>query len=92
MAYNPCRPNEFDRCRATYFRSDAVNPKGRVSYANLGLWDDRTQAALDKTLTAIRQYSPMPIGVQLAHAGRKASTKKPWDGGGSIAPDQLNGW
>lgn len=70
----------------------AVNPQGRISYADLGLWDDRTQAALDKTLTAIRQYSPMPIGVQLAHAGRKASTKKPWDGGGSIAPDEVNGW
>ena len=70
----------------------AVNPEGRISYADLGLWDDRTQAALDKTLTAIRQYSPMPIGIQLAHAGRKASSKKPWDGGGSIAPDAVNGW
>jgi len=70
----------------------AVNPQGRISYADLGLWDDRTQAALDKTLTAVRQYSPMPIGIQLAHAGRKASSKKPWDGGGQIAPDELNGW
>jgi 2,4-dienoyl-CoA reductase-like NADH-dependent reductase (Old Yellow Enzyme family) len=34
----------------------------------------------------------MPLGIQLAHAGRKASTHKPWDGGGAIAPDQPNGW
>ena len=70
----------------------AVNPQGRISYADLGLWDERTQTALAKTLTAVRQYSPMPIGIQLSHAGRKASTEKPWDGGGAIAPDQLNGW
>ena len=70
----------------------AVNPEGRISYADLGLWDDTTQAALAKSLTAVRQYSPMPIGIQLAHAGRKASTDKPWDGGGALMPDHLNGW
>lgn len=70
----------------------AVNPRGRISYADLGLWDDRTEQALAKSLTAIRKYSAMPIGIQLAHAGRKASTQKPWDGGQVIAPDQTNGW
>lgn len=70
----------------------AVNPRGRISYADLGLWDDRTEQALAKSLAAIRKYSPMPIGIQLAHAGRKASTQKPWDGGQVIAPDQTNGW
>ncbi|MCU8094025.1 NADH:flavin oxidoreductase/NADH oxidase [Shewanella putrefaciens] len=70
----------------------AVLPNGRISYADLGLWDDKTEAALDKTLKSIRKYSNMPMAIQLAHAGRKASTRKPWEGGGTIAPDELNGW
>jgi 2,4-dienoyl-CoA reductase-like NADH-dependent reductase (Old Yellow Enzyme family) len=70
----------------------AVNPRGRISYGDLGLWDDRTEQALAKSLSAVRKYSSMPIGIQLAHAGRKASTQKPWDGGQVIAPDQTNGW
>ncbi|MCC4589534.1 NADH:flavin oxidoreductase/NADH oxidase [Xanthomonas campestris pv. cannae] len=70
----------------------AVEPRGRISYADLGLWDDATEAALDAVLRAVRRWSPMPLGIQLAHAGRKASTRKPWDGGGAIAPDQPNGW
>jgi len=70
----------------------AVNPRGRISYGDLGLWDDRTEQALAKSLSAVRKYSSMPIGIQLAHAGRKASTQRPWDGGQVIAPDQTNGW
>lgn len=70
----------------------AVLPNGRISYADLGLWDNKTEAALDKTLKSIRKYSSMPIAIQLAHAGRKASTRKPWEGGGTIAPDEPNGW
>ncbi|MCW0366921.1 NADH:flavin oxidoreductase/NADH oxidase [Xanthomonas sacchari] len=70
----------------------AVEPRGRISYADLGLWDDATEAALDTVLRSVRRWSPMPLGIQLAHAGRKASTHKPWDGGGAIAPEQPNGW
>ncbi len=70
----------------------AVEPRGRISYADLGLWDDATEAALRGVLAAVRRWSPMPLGIQLAHAGRKASTHRPWDGGGAIAPGQPNGW
>jgi 2,4-dienoyl-CoA reductase-like NADH-dependent reductase (Old Yellow Enzyme family) len=70
----------------------AVNPRGRISYADLGLWDDATEAALAKVLASVRKYSDMLICVQLAHAGRKASTQKPWDGGEVIAPGAPNGW
>ncbi|MXV07936.1 MULTISPECIES: oxidoreductase [unclassified Xanthomonas] len=70
----------------------AVESRGRISYADLGLWDDATEAALATVLRSVRRWSPMPLGIQLAHAGRKASTRKPWDGGGAIAPDQPNGW
>lgn len=70
----------------------AVNPRGRISYADLGLWDDATESALAKALAPARKYSDMLIGIQLAHAGRKASTQKPWEGGAAIAPGTPNGW
>ncbi len=71
----------------------AVEPRGRISWADLGLWDDTTEAAFARALAATRRYSSMPIGVQLAHAGRKASTHRPWDGhGAQIAPDDVHGW
>ncbi|WP_045738072.1 NADH:flavin oxidoreductase/NADH oxidase [Xanthomonas sp. MUS 060] len=70
----------------------AVEPRGRISPADLGLWDDTTEAALREVLTSVRRWSPMPLGIQLAHAGRKASTHTPWDGGAAIAPTEPNGW
>ncbi|MBB5372740.1 NADH:flavin oxidoreductase/NADH oxidase [Acidocella aromatica] len=70
----------------------AVVPEGRISYADVGLWDDATEAAMARTLASIRRWSNMPIAVQLAHAGRKASTDLPWLGGAQIAPTHKNGW
>ncbi|MFI2809700.1 NADH:flavin oxidoreductase/NADH oxidase [Microbulbifer sp. JSM ZJ756] len=70
----------------------AVVPEGRISYGDVGLWDDNTEAAMAHTLESIRQWSDMPIAIQLAHAGRKASTDLPWMGGRQIAPGDTNGW
>ncbi|MCW1383127.1 NADH:flavin oxidoreductase/NADH oxidase [Novosphingobium sp. KCTC 2891] len=70
----------------------AVEPEGRISYADVGLWDDATEAAMARTLESVRRHSAMPIAIQLAHAGRKASTARPWDGGAQIAPGQAHGW
>ena len=71
----------------------AVLPEGRISWADLGLWDDTTEAAFARALAATRRHSTMPIGVQLAHAGRKASTQRPWEHhGAQIAPDAPHGW
>ncbi len=70
----------------------AVVPEGRISYADVGLWDDATEDAMERVIEAIRRHSPMPIAIQLAHAGRKASTDLPWQGGGQIAPDHPHGW
>jgi len=70
----------------------AVLPEGRISYADLGLWDDATEAALTDVIASVKRWSPMPIGVQLAHAGRKASSARPWDGGGPLPPTDPNGW
>ncbi|CAN5383292.1 NADH:flavin oxidoreductase/NADH oxidase [soil metagenome] len=70
----------------------AVVPEGRISYGDVGLWGDATEAAMARTLQSVRRHSDMPIAVQLAHAGRKASTDLPWLGGKQIAPTSENGW
>lgn len=72
--------------------ASAVEPEGRITYGDVGLWDDTTEASLDKTIKAVRSHSDMPIAIQLAHAGRKASCEKPWDGGAAINSDHQNGW
>ncbi len=70
----------------------AVVPEGRISPNDLGLWSDAHADALAPILAAMRRHSPIKIGIQLSHAGRKASTNVPWDGGAQIAPDAANGW
>src|SRR5258708_31175786 len=70
----------------------AVVPEGRITYADVGLWNDETEAAIARTLDSIWRWSDIPIAIQLAHAGRKASTEVPWKGGVQIAPDGANGW
>jgi len=69
----------------------AVVPEGRISPADLGLWSDENEAALAHLLDCVRTESAMPIGIQLAHAGRKASVQPPWEGGGQI-PLEHGGW
>ncbi len=54
-----------------------VEPEGRISSECLGLYNDATEAALARVLAVVRRYSDMPIGIQLSHAGRKASTERP---------------
>jgi 2,4-dienoyl-CoA reductase-like NADH-dependent reductase (Old Yellow Enzyme family) len=70
----------------------AVLPEARISSRDLGLWSDDTEDALARTLDSVRRWSDMPIAIQLAHAGRKASTRVPWEGSGQIAPTDENGW
>lgn len=71
----------------------AVEPRGRISWADLGLWDNRTEDALAAVLDGVRRYSPMPLGIQLAHAGRKASCNRPWEQrGAAIDPNAEQGW
>jgi 2,4-dienoyl-CoA reductase-like NADH-dependent reductase (Old Yellow Enzyme family) len=70
----------------------AVLPEARITYADVGLWNDATEAAIARTLESIRRWSEIPIAIQLAHAGRKASTEVPWKGGVQVPPDHPNGW
>lgn len=58
----------------------AVEAIGRISPGDLGLWDDETEAALHTVLADIRAWSPIRQGIQLGHAGRKASCRAPWQG------------
>jgi 2,4-dienoyl-CoA reductase-like NADH-dependent reductase (Old Yellow Enzyme family) len=70
----------------------AISPEARITYGDLGLYSDETEAALARVLQPLRQYSAIPIAIQLAHAGRKASCQVPWDGGAQILPDAAGGW
>ncbi|SOD62981.1 2,4-dienoyl-CoA reductase [Streptomyces zhaozhouensis] len=65
----------------------AVSPEGRISPRDLGLWNDRQQEALTRLTGRLRAHGAV-AGVQLAHAGRKASTHVPWEGGGPLAEDE----
>ncbi|MET7524393.1 NADH:flavin oxidoreductase/NADH oxidase [Streptomyces sp900116325] len=68
----------------------AVSPEGRISPADLGIWND-TQVAALRRITAFIKSQGSVAGIQLAHAGRKASTAAPWLGGGPVGPDE-HGW
>ncbi|MCG8547808.1 MAG: NADH:flavin oxidoreductase/NADH oxidase [Alphaproteobacteria bacterium] len=57
-----------------------VEPEGRITHGCLGLYSDENEAALARIVAFCKVHSDMPIGVQLAHAGRKGSTKLPWEG------------
>lgn len=69
----------------------AVSPEGRISPRDIGLWDDGTERSLADVIHAIKPYSSMPLGIQLAHAGRKASTDVPWNTRTLLSPEQ-GGW
>jgi 2,4-dienoyl-CoA reductase-like NADH-dependent reductase (Old Yellow Enzyme family) len=76
---------------ALFIEATAVEPEGRITPADLGLWSDRNESALQPIVRAIRRHSSIPILIQLGHAGRKASSAAPWDGGHMIPPEQ-GGW
>ena len=68
-----------------------VEPDGRITPGDVGLWDDGTEAALGAVLAEIRKHSKIAVAIQLAHAGRKGSSDLPWRGGQLIPVDQ-GGW
>ena len=68
-----------------------VEDIGRITPGCLGLYNDTNEAALKPILAAARKYSKAAIGMQLAHAGRKASSARPWEGGQQL-PLSQGGW
>ena len=67
-----------------------VERRGRISHGCLGLYSDHNEAAAKRTLEAARRVAQpgTKFGPQLAHAGRKASCQRPWEGGGPLGPTQ----
>jgi 2,4-dienoyl-CoA reductase-like NADH-dependent reductase (Old Yellow Enzyme family) len=59
----------------------AVEPEGRITPACLGLYSDANEAALERVLATCRRWGTAKLGIQIAHAGRKASVHVPWHGG-----------
>lgn len=68
----------------------AVSPEGRISPHDTGIWSDAHAQAFGRITAFILQQGSVPA-IQLAHAGRKASTDAPWHGGGLVPIDQ-GGW
>ncbi|MES0091263.1 NADH:flavin oxidoreductase/NADH oxidase [Mesorhizobium sp. M0030] len=67
-----------------------VERRGRITHGCLGLYSDNNEAAARRTLDAARRVAApeTKFGIQLAHAGRKASNRKPWEGGGPLQPGE----
>jgi NADPH2 dehydrogenase len=61
-----------------------VERPGRITHGCLGLYNDANEAALERVINHCRRIGKAKFGIQLAHAGRKASTQRPWEGGKSI--------
>jgi len=71
--------------------ASAVEARGRISPADLGIWKDEHIQPLTR-ITAFLRGQGAVAGIQLAHAGRKASTHVPWEKGGSFLPESEGGW
>jgi 2,4-dienoyl-CoA reductase-like NADH-dependent reductase (Old Yellow Enzyme family) len=62
-----------------------VSAEGRITHGCAGLWSDANAAALERIVNSCRSVSPIKIGIQLAHAGRKGSAQRPWEGRGALS-------
>ncbi|MGA2550032.1 MAG: NADH:flavin oxidoreductase/NADH oxidase [Burkholderiaceae bacterium] len=74
-----------------FVEATAVSAVGRITPHCLGLWSDSNEEALRDVVSLVRSVSPISLGIQLAHAGRKGSSEVPWRGGQLIRIDQ-GGW
>ena len=68
----------------------AVSPEGRITPWDMGIWSDEHGRALGRIAAFLKEHGSVP-GIQLAHAGRKASTDRPWHGGRAVPADR-GGW
>ncbi len=74
-----------------FVEATAVSPEGRISWADLGLWNDMQAAALEPVVAEIVEHGAAP-GIQLCHSGRKASVNLPWEGDNHIPLGEPNSW
>src|SRR5215471_8027449 len=73
-----------------FVEASAVTPEGRITPGDMGIWSDGHADALARIAAFVTRMGAVP-GIQIAHAGRKASCRLPWEGGGQIALD-AGGW
>jgi 2,4-dienoyl-CoA reductase-like NADH-dependent reductase (Old Yellow Enzyme family) len=71
---------------AVFVEATGVLPEGRISHGDVGLWNDEQQAALARIAGFLKSQGATP-GIQLAHAGRKASSHRPWQGRTAVTSD-----
>jgi 2,4-dienoyl-CoA reductase-like NADH-dependent reductase (Old Yellow Enzyme family) len=65
-----------------------VERYGRITHGCMGLYSDECEVALARVISFCRRTGTAKLGIQLAHAGRKASSQRPWQGGGPLKPDE----
>jgi NADPH2 dehydrogenase len=65
-----------------------VERSGRITHGCTGLYSDDSEAAMKRVVDFCRRAGVAKLGIQLAHAGRKASSQLPWEGGGALEPGQ----
>ena len=65
-----------------------VTREGRITHGCTGLYNDHNEAAMARAVQIYRGITKNPIGVQIGHAGRKASAAVPWQGGKALGPDE----
>jgi len=65
-----------------------VERHGRITHGCLGLYSDDNEATLARVVAHCRRHGTAKLGIQLAHAGRKASSQRPWEGGGALPPGE----
>jgi 2,4-dienoyl-CoA reductase-like NADH-dependent reductase (Old Yellow Enzyme family) len=70
-----------------FVEATGTEPEGRITPGCVGLWSDENEAALKRVLDFCNAYGNTPVGIQLAHAGRKASADVPWKGGKPLSSD-----
>ena len=70
-----------------FVEATGVEPEGRITPGCVGLYSDENEEALARVIRFFRDYGSAKIGIQLGHAGRKASAKLPWQGGTALCEE-----
>ena len=65
-----------------------VTPQGRISHGCTGLYSQDNERVMNRVIDFVRSISPVRIGIQLCHAGRKGSAQRPWEGRNALRPEQ----
>ena len=71
-----------------FVEATAVEARGRITHGDTGIWDDAHVPGLARIAAFVKSQGALP-GIQLAHAGRKASMARPWYGNGPLTPEDL---